>query len=146
MQIKSYCCTADLLSFHSCSAVKNPPTIPETPLVESLGREDPLEEEMATHSSNTCLENPVDWEAWRATVRVFAEFNTTEATDSHAHWPSSGYKIHTTGLYDLALSTSPNSLWVPMCLSLCLLSIPIPFSISIPFLTHVSFPAPGPLR
>ena len=28
--------------------------------VRSLGREDPLEEEMATHSSISCLENPMD--------------------------------------------------------------------------------------
>ena len=35
------------------SAVKNPTTVQETPetRVQSLGQEDPLEEEMATHSS-----------------------------------------------------------------------------------------------
>ena len=38
------------MCFPSGSAVKNPPTMPET-WVRSLGREDPLEEEMATHSS-----------------------------------------------------------------------------------------------
>ena len=32
--------------------------------VQSLGREDPLEKEMTTHSSTICLENPVDGEAW----------------------------------------------------------------------------------
>ena len=31
----------------------------ETP-VQSLGWEDPLEKEMATHSSTSCLENPMD--------------------------------------------------------------------------------------
>ena len=36
--------------------------------VRSLGREDPLEEGMATHSSNSCLENPMDRGAWQATV------------------------------------------------------------------------------
>ena len=36
--------------------------------VRSLGREDPLEEDMATHSSNSCLENPMDRGAWQATV------------------------------------------------------------------------------
>ena len=35
--------------------------------VRSLGWEDPLEWEMATHSSS-CLENPMDREAWQATV------------------------------------------------------------------------------
>ena len=34
--------------------------------VQSLGREDPLEEGMATHSS--ILENPMDRVAWRSTV------------------------------------------------------------------------------
>ena len=36
--------------------VKHLPTMQET-WVQSLGREDPLEKEMATHS---CLENPMD--------------------------------------------------------------------------------------
>ena len=36
--------------------------------VQSLGWEDPLEEEMATHSSILCLENPMDRGAWWATV------------------------------------------------------------------------------
>ena len=41
------------MGFPSGSTVKNLPTIQETQeaWVESLGREDPLEEEMATHSS-----------------------------------------------------------------------------------------------
>ena len=38
------------MCFPSGSAVKNPPTMPEM-WVRSLGREDPLEEEMAPHSS-----------------------------------------------------------------------------------------------
>ena len=32
--------------------------------VQSLGWEDPLEEEMATRSSILCLENPMDRGAW----------------------------------------------------------------------------------
>ena len=43
--------------------VKRLPTMRKT-RVRSLGREDPLEKEMATHSSNSCLENPVDRGAW----------------------------------------------------------------------------------
>ena len=35
--------------------------------VVSLGREDPLGKEMATHSSSLCLGNPVDRGAWWAT-------------------------------------------------------------------------------
>ena len=34
--------------------------------VLSLDGEDPLEEEMATHSSISCLGNPIDRGAWRA--------------------------------------------------------------------------------
>ena len=37
------------------------PAMQET-WVRSLGQEDPLEKEMATHSSNSCLENPMDRE------------------------------------------------------------------------------------
>ena len=34
--------------------------------------EDPLEEGMATHSSISCLENPIDRGAWQATVHRVA--------------------------------------------------------------------------
>ena len=43
--------------------VKRLPTMLET-RVQSLGQEDPLEKEMATHSS---MENPMDGRAWWAT-------------------------------------------------------------------------------
>ena len=36
--------------------------------VPSLGLEDSLEEEMATHSQYSCLGNPMDRGAWQATV------------------------------------------------------------------------------
>ena len=36
--------------------------------VGSRGQKDPLEEEMATHSSNLAWKNPMDWEAWQVTV------------------------------------------------------------------------------
>ena len=38
------------------------------PQVLSLGWEDPLEKEMATHWSILAWKNPMDREAWRATV------------------------------------------------------------------------------
>ena len=47
--------------------VKNPPTMRET-WVGSLGWEDSLEEDMATHSSILAWKNPVDRGAWRTTV------------------------------------------------------------------------------
>ena len=43
--------------------VKNLPAMQET-RVSSLGREDPLEKEMATHSSILAMENPMDRGAW----------------------------------------------------------------------------------
>ena len=47
--------------------VKNSPAMQEI-WVRSLGWEDPLEKGMATHSQYSCLEDPVDRGAWRATV------------------------------------------------------------------------------
>ena len=47
--------------------VKNLLAMQETQ-VQSLGWEDALEKEMATHSSILALENPTDKGAWRATI------------------------------------------------------------------------------
>ena len=44
--------------------------------VQSLGLEDPLEEEMATHSNTLALENSMDREAWQATVHGVARSQT----------------------------------------------------------------------
>ena len=45
--------------------------------VGSLGWEDPLEEEMATHSScSSCLENPMDRGAWLTTVNGVSKGQT----------------------------------------------------------------------
>ena len=57
--------------------VKHMPTMRET-RVRSLGREDPLEKEMATQYS--CLENPMDGGAWWATVHG-VEKNWTRLSD-----------------------------------------------------------------
>ena len=46
----------------------------ETP-VQPLGWEDPLKEGMATHQYS-CLENPMDREAWWATVHRAAKNQT----------------------------------------------------------------------
>ena len=55
------------LGFPGGSVVKNPPAIQET-WVRSLGQEDPLEKEVATHSQFSCLGNSMDRGAWRASV------------------------------------------------------------------------------
>ena len=47
--------------------VRNLPAMQETQ-VRSLGREDPLEKGMTTHSSILAWKNPIDRGAWRATV------------------------------------------------------------------------------
>ena len=47
--------------------VKSPPAMQES-LVQFLGREDPLEEAMATHSSILAWRIPMDRGAWKATV------------------------------------------------------------------------------
>ena len=48
----------------------------------SLGREDPLEEGMATPLQYSYLENPMDREAWWAIVHgVTKESDMTEATE-----------------------------------------------------------------
>ena len=60
--------------------VKNLPSVQET-WVSSLGREDPLEEEMATHSSLLAWRIPMDRGAWRGySPRGRKESDTTEAT------------------------------------------------------------------
>ena len=52
--------------------VKHLPAMWETQ-VQSLGWEDPLEKEMATHSKYSCLENSMDVGAWWATVQGVAK-------------------------------------------------------------------------
>ena len=47
--------------------VKNLTAMQETQ-VQSLGQEDPLEKEMATHCSILAWKNPTDGGAWQATV------------------------------------------------------------------------------
>ena len=47
--------------------VKNLPAM-RTTWVQSLGREDPLEKEMATHSSILAWRIPMDRGAWQATA------------------------------------------------------------------------------
>ena len=44
--------------------------------VPSLGQEYPVEKEMATHSSISCLENSMDRGAWQATVHGVTKSQT----------------------------------------------------------------------
>ena len=55
--------------------VKNPPAVCET-LVQSLGWEDPLEEDKATHSSILAWIIPMDRGAWQATVHGVTKSQT----------------------------------------------------------------------
>ena len=58
-------------------SVKHLPAMPED-RVRSLGQENPLEKEMATHSSILAWGNPMDRGAWWATVhRVTKELDLT---------------------------------------------------------------------
>ena len=55
--------------------VKNLPTIQETQ-VQSMGWEDPLEKEMATHSNILAWESPMDRGAWWTTVHGVTKSQT----------------------------------------------------------------------
>ena len=51
--------------------------------VWSLGQQDPLEEEMATHSSILAWKNSMDSGAWKATVYEVTKSDTIENTNTH---------------------------------------------------------------
>ena len=55
--------------------VKNLPAMQGT-LVQLLGQEDPLEKEIATHSSILAWKNTMDRDAWRATVHGVTKSST----------------------------------------------------------------------
>ena len=57
--------------------VKNLPSMQETQVL-SLDWEDPLEEEMATHSNILAWRIPMDRGTWRATVHGITESDMTE--------------------------------------------------------------------
>ena len=56
-------------------SVKSLPAMWETQ-VQSLGREDPLEKEITTHSSMLAWKNTTDGGAWRATIHGVAKSQT----------------------------------------------------------------------
>ena len=61
--------------------IKNLPTMWETQ-VQSVGQEDPLEQEMATHSSILAMENSMDRGARQVTVHGITK-SWTQLSDSH---------------------------------------------------------------
>ena len=65
--------------------LKRLPGMQET-RVQSLGQENPLEKEMATHSSTLGLENPMEGGAWWATVHGVAKSRTRLSDFTHSLW------------------------------------------------------------
>ena len=76
----NYMAIASLVS----QMVKSLPTMWET-RVQSLDQEDPLEKEIATHSSS-CLENPMDGGAWWAAVHGVTESRTRLSNFTFFHF------------------------------------------------------------
>ena len=66
----------------------------------SLGQEDSLEEVITTHSSYSCLENPMDREAWRATIHSVTLAHQARITGMGCHdflqgiFLTQGSKLH----------------------------------------------------
>ena len=58
------------------SLVENLPVMQKMPRVRSLGWADPLEDDMATHSSVLALENPIDRGGWQAAVHRVTQSHT----------------------------------------------------------------------
>ena len=63
--------------------VKNWPAMRKT-WVQSLGWEDPLEENMATHSSIPAWRIPMDRGAWQATVHGVTKSQLRLSTEQHS--------------------------------------------------------------
>ena len=65
--------------------VKNPPAMFKTQ-VRSLGQEDPLEQGNDNPLQYSCLENPMDRKAWRATVHRLQRIEHDLATNTHVYF------------------------------------------------------------
>ena len=70
--------------------VKSPAT--QETQFRSLDWEDPLEEEMATHSQYSYLEKSTDRGAWRATVNRVAKDQTRQRDCTHTHFTREGLR------------------------------------------------------
>ena len=58
--------------------------------VQSVGQENPLEKDMEAHSNISCLENPIDSGAWRATV---LESDMTAQLSTHVPSLGPGFSL-----------------------------------------------------
>ena len=83
--------------------------------VPSLGQEYPLEKEMATHCSISCLENSMDRGAWQATVQGVTKSQTTE----HAH-ATVFHCVHNTSYLSVHLLMDTEVASVSCCLVLAI--------------------------
>ena len=81
------------MDFDHLVMVKNPPAMQETQ-VWYLGQEDPLQKGMATHSQYSCLENPMDRGAWRATVHGVTKSWTWHLFYGWGNWVQRCEKTH----------------------------------------------------
>ena len=72
----------------------------ETPRAQSSGREDPLEEGIATHSRIQALKSPTDRGAWQATVHRVTQSQTQQKRWSmhvqHGQLARKGFSKETT--------------------------------------------------
>ena len=71
--------------------VKNLPATQEI-WIQSQGQEDPLEKENGSPLQYSCLENPMDREAWGATVHGVTK-SQAQLSDSHFHFRSKSYPL-----------------------------------------------------
>ena len=92
-----FCSCSDMTSSLVAQLVKILPAV-----WESLGQEDPLQEEMATPLQYSCLENPMDRGAWWAAVHGIPK-SWTRLSHKHsffrqgvsvARWCASGFLTH----------------------------------------------------
>ena len=85
-----------LQSFPGDPVVKNLPAVQvmQEMSIQSLGQEDPLEEEMATYSSIVAWRSPMDRGAWWATVHGVTESWVQLKRLSTAHRPGVHNKLN----------------------------------------------------
>jgi len=73
--------------------VKKSPAMRET-WVQSLGWEDPLVEDMATHSGILAWRIPMDRGGWQATVQGVAESDTTKQLSTRRERQTKALRYH----------------------------------------------------